>query len=221
MDEITPRPAIPALPGVEVLRRPDLLWVRSRTPMNVLCSGVAGGGLIRARHIINLHVHKDYAGDNPAADLEQAARRVGIDEPFAGLMTAAMLDGAQPCVEQLNGVGVMALATIGLGNATRAGISPPLKIHPPGTINLIVVVDANLNPAALVNLAITVTEAKCDFLRNLDWPGVDGGPITGTSTDAVALAATGRGRETAYAGPATEWGYLAARLTRTALEMHL
>ena len=71
-----------------------------------------------------------------------------------------------------------------------------------------------------MNLAITVTEAKCDFLEILNWKTVDGEPATGTSTDAVALAATGRGPVLPYAGPATAAGYLAARLTRAALEAH-
>ena len=91
--------------------------------MNVLCSGMAGGGFLRARHILNMHVHKDYAGSDPARDLDACAGRLGIDEPYAGLMTAAYLDKARPFSAEMDGIGVCVLATIGLGNATAAGVS--------------------------------------------------------------------------------------------------
>jgi iron complex transport system ATP-binding protein len=195
------------------------LWVHSATPLDILCSGMAGGGLTQVQDIINLHVHKDYAGDDPAADLTSYARVLGVEGPFAGLMTAAYLDKARPFHAEMDGIGVCVLATIGLGNATSAGISPPVSWQA-GTINLIAIVDARLTPAALVNLAITVTEAKCAFLHRLDWPTPEGEPATGTSTDALVLAATGRGPLLPYAGPATVAGYLAARLTRQALEAY-
>jgi iron complex transport system ATP-binding protein len=206
-------------PGVEVLRTPQALWVRSAAPLNVLSSGMAGGGYLQTRHILNLHVHKDYAGDDPSGDLSGCARSLGIDEPFAGLMTAAMIDRAAPFSAQMGAVGVCVLATIGLGNAAAAGITPPAGWQP-GTINIIVIADACLTPAALVNLAITVTEAKCDFLRRLGWRTAEGEQATGTSTDALALASTGRGPALPYAGPATPVGYLAARLVRQALEAY-
>jgi len=207
------------LPGVQARRYPKALWVHSTAPMDVLCSGMAGGGFSRAQDILNLHVHKDYAGDDPAGDLAAYARALGVDGMFAGLMTAAYLDQARPFSAEMDGVSVCVLATIGLGNATAAGLSLPFRWQP-GTINIIAIADAALTPAALVNLAITVTEAKCDFLRRLGWPTAEGEPATGTSTDALALAATGRGPLLPYAGPATVAGYLAAKLTRQALEAY-
>jgi adenosylcobinamide amidohydrolase len=45
-----------------------------------------------------------------------------------------------------------------------------------------------------------------------------GEPATGTSTDAVVVACTGRGEQLRYAGPATPAGWLAARAVRTAMD---
>jgi len=45
-----------------------------------------------------------------------------------------------------------------------------------------------------------------------------GQPASGTSTDSVVIAATGRGPALSYAGPATTVGWLAARTTRQAIE---
>ena len=45
----------------------------------------------------------------------------------------------------------------------------------------------------------------------------EGDPASGTSTDSVVVACTGRGEELGYAGPATPVGWLAARAVRAAM----
>jgi adenosylcobinamide amidohydrolase len=86
-----------------------------------------------------------------------------------------------------------------------------------GTINTIVVLDANPEPAALVNLALTVTEVKSLVLGEAGRQCADGRPASGTSTDAVVIAATGRGRAVRFGGPISEAGWLVARVARRAL----
>jgi len=44
-----------------------------------------------------------------------------------------------------------------------------------------------------------------------------GDPASGTSTDTVVVACTGRGAELEYAGPATPAGWLCARTVRAAM----
>ena len=88
----------------------------------------------------------------------------------------------------------------------------------PSTINTIVVVDADPEPGALVNLAITVTEAKALALAEAGVRAPDGGIVTGTSTDAVVIAATGRGPRCRFGGPVSEVGWLAARAAKSALD---
>ncbi len=78
--------------------------------------------------------------------------------------------------------------------------------------------DAALAPAAMVNVVITATEAKTMTLAEWDVHTPDGDPASGTSTDTVVVACTGRGRELCYAGPATPVGWLAARAVRAAME---
>ena len=46
----------------------------------------------------------------------------------------------------------------------------------------------------------------------------EGAPASGTSTDAVVVACTGRGEAQSYAGPATVMGWLIARTVRRAIE---
>jgi iron complex transport system ATP-binding protein len=87
----------------------------------------------------------------------------------------------------------------------------------PSTINTVVVVEADPEPAALVNAIITVTEVKALALAEGGIDDGNGGGATGTSTDAVVIAATGRGPAARFAGPASELGWTIAQAARLAL----
>ena len=77
-------------------------------------------------------------------------------------------------------------------------------------------VEAQLAPAALVNLVATLTEVKALVLTDAGLTA-DGHPASGTSTDAVVVAATGRGRALRFGGPISDAGWVVARAARTAL----
>jgi len=140
-------------------------------------------------------------------------------------MTAAYTEYARCAVESLDEVTVAAVVSIGLSNTSCAGVTPPIAAGPaggaaapgPGTINVILLVDAALTSAAMVNAVITATEAKAMTLAEWDVRTPDGDPASGTSTDTVVVACTGRGEELRYAGPATPVGWLAARAVRAAM----
>ena len=87
----------------------------------------------------------------------------------------------------------------------------------PGTINTIVVVDANPDPPALVNAVMTATEVKTLALHEAGLRDAEGRPATGTSTDAVVIAATGRGGDIRFGGPASELGWSIAQAVYKAL----
>ena len=101
--------------------------------------------------------------------------------------------------------------------ALAAGLSPIARGEA-STINMIVVVDADPEPAALVNAATTATEVKGLALRDAGIRTADGLPASGTSTDAVVIAATGRGGRARYGGPASPLGWAVARAVRGALD---
>ena len=70
---------------------------------------------------------------------------------------------------------------------------------------------------ALVNLALTVTEVKTLVLVAAGLSCQDGAAASGTSTDAVVVAATGRGPTVRFGGPISDAGWVVARAARTAL----
>jgi iron complex transport system ATP-binding protein len=198
--------------------------VRSREPLTVLSSAVVGGGLATARSIVNLHVPKNWqpaargALSGWEAALDDFVARRALPTPYVGLCTSAWTEHAEMAREGGGGLGALALVSVGLGNPIAAGLSARVGMVPPSTINTILVVDGLASPAALVNLVITVTEVKTAVLRDAAIRGPDGRLATGTSTDAVVIAATGRGRACEFGGPLSDLGAVAARATRRALE---
>ena len=139
-----------AIPGVQLRRTDRALHVCSEALLAVLGSAIVGAELARTRHIVNMHVHKDYDGRAPGADLTALARAWGIVEPFVGLMTAARLDQAQVAIEEGAGATVAAIVTVGLSHPVAAGVTEAMHLRA-GTINIILVVDARLTQAARVN----------------------------------------------------------------------
>lgn len=204
------------IPNITTTFNRQVIILQSRRPLTALSSAVVGGGLVRARFIINRHVDKNYNHPNPPADLRRFAGGLGITGPFIGMMTAAYLDGAQAVTLRRGRLAVAAVLTAGFTNPASAGVSPPVKLRP-GTINIILLVDAGLAPAAMVNAVITATEAKTGVLQQYGVVTPEGHPATGTSTDSVVVACTGRGPDLPYAGPATPVGWLIGQSVRQAL----
>lgn len=202
----------------------EAVVVRSREPLTALSSALAGGGLATARTIVNLHVPKHWP---PAARVAQSGWEAALDDfaarralarPYVGLCTSARTEHAEVASEGDGTLDVLVLTSVGLGNPVAAGISPRAVAAAPSTINTIVIVEAAVPAAALVNLVMTVTEVKTAVLRDAGVRCAGGVGATGTSTDAVVVAATGRGKWCEFGGPISEVGALAARAARRALE---
>ena len=164
--------------------------VTSARPLTLLSSALVAGGFGSAREIVNMHVDDVSPDSSPAADLAAFAASLGIDEPFVGLMTAAKTQYARLAAESRDGATVAAVVSMGLSNRACAGVSPP-SAYATGTINTIVLIDAHLTPAAMVNAVITATEAKTLALGAWQVLSPEGAPASGTSTDAVVVGLHG------------------------------
>jgi adenosylcobinamide kinase/adenosylcobinamide-phosphate guanylyltransferase len=203
--------------GLLVRIGPEAVVVVAAQPLRVLSSAVLNGGLVSARAVVNLHVGKDDPCADPPAMLAAYARRAGVPKPFVGLLTGAWTEHAARGEEDGAGIRTLAVATVGLSNGIAAGRTPVTGwTH--GTINTVVVVDADPEPSALVNAVITVTEVKTLLLHEAGVRDAAGALVTGTSTDAVVIAATGRGARARFGGPASELGWSMAQAARRALD---
>ncbi len=202
--------------GVHVDIGHEAVVVRADEPLTMASSAVVGGGLGRASAIVNLHVPKNFRGEHADRVLEAFVARRSIPAPWVGLLTGAWTEKAEVATETMDGITAVAIVTVGLSNPASAGRTA-VAAWLPSTINTILVVDAAATPAALVNLVMTVTEAKVMVVAEAGVRTLDGDPASGTSTDAIVIAATGRGRRCEFGGPVSDLGWAAARAARAAL----
>ncbi|OLB09545.1 MAG: hypothetical protein AUI04_18250 [Candidatus Rokubacteria bacterium 13_2_20CM_2_64_8] len=202
--------------GVHVDIGHEAVVVRADEPLTTASSAVVGGGLGRASAIVNLHVPKNFRGEHADRVLEAFVARRSIPAPWVGLLTGAWTEKAEVATETMDGITAVAIVTVGLSNPASAGRTA-VAAWLPSTINTILVVDAAATPAALVNLVMTVTEAKVMVVAEAGVRTLDGDPASGTSTDAIVIAATGRGRRCEFGGPVSDLGWAAARAARAAL----
>ncbi len=203
--------------GIEVTVDREAVVVTAREPLTVLSSAFVRGGFTAARAILNLHVRKNLPEEAADGLLPRFAERRGIRGPWVGLLTSAWTEKAEVAEAAGSGLTALAVVTVGLGNRVAAGATP-VAVWAPSTINAIVVVDGAPEAAALVNAVMTVTEVKTALLAAADVRCDDGGVASGTSTDAVVVAATERGPHRRFGGPISDFGWVVARAARTALE---
>lgn len=204
--------------GIEVAVDREAVVVTAREPMTILSSAFVGGGFTRARAIVNLHVEKNILEAETDGLLPGFVERREIRGPWVGLLTSAWTDKAVIAERRGSGLTAVAVVTVGLSNRIAAGHTP-LGMWAPSTINSIVVVDGAAAAAALVNAVMTVTEVKTSLLASVDLRCNDGRVASGTSTDAVVVGATGRGRECRFGGPISDFGWVVASAAREALEI--
>ncbi len=198
----------------------------------VLSSAVLNGGLIRARHIVNMKVPKNPSGektkfDSPDVSLTAYSQHLQLTGTVVGLMTAASMTSFRQVTRTEQGVAVTALVTAGISNAKRAGEPAEWRTvndNAPntGTINIIILTNAGLTPAAMVEAVITVTEAKTVALVNLGIADPAGRkPATGTGTDAIAVAGGLGPPEIRYCGKHVLFGEMLGTTTIQALTQSL
>ena len=199
--------------------RPEaVVIVTAADPLRILSSAVYGGGLASARAIVNLHVGMTIRAptrrrcSRPTRAAPERARAV-CRPPHRGVDRAR--DGGRGERRGYPHAG-RGHGRLEQSRRRRTGAREPAGSH--GTINTIVVVDADPEPAALVNAVITVTEVKALLLHEAGVRDVAGRAVSGTSTDAIVVAATGRGPRVQFGGPVSELGWSIARAAGSALD---
>jgi adenosylcobinamide hydrolase len=204
--------------GIEVAVDREAVVVTAREPLTILSSALVGGGFTTARAIVNLHVRKNIPEAETDGALPRFVERREIRGPWIGLLTSAWTEKAVVAEASGSGLTALAVVTVGLSNRIAAGRTP-VGVWAPTTINSIVVVDGDPEAAALVNAVMTVTEVKASLLASADLRCEDGRVASGTSTDSVVVAATGRGPRCRFGGPISDFGWVVARAAHDALEL--
>ncbi|WP_394835057.1 adenosylcobinamide amidohydrolase [Pendulispora rubella] len=196
-------------------------WLIASFPETVrACSwAIVGGGFVDVQHVAWLEVRN---GDlrpsvDPARMLTERLHARGLH--FAvGLLTSANIAQYIDCTAEHGGVTARCLATVGLGNALRAG-DPPWLACRVGTINTMVYVDTPLTDEALLEASAIATEAKCAAVLEAGVRSrLSDRPATGTGTDCTVVAcARSNGRGAPYAGKHTAIGSVVGGAVESAI----
>jgi adenosylcobinamide hydrolase len=186
----------------------DSLIIKFQHPLRVLSSTVLNGGLRRANSILIQHVSRGFTSEDPQADLLKAVARSHLDANMTvGFMTAANPEHFGHSTCESRNIRVTVIATAGASNSAKAGERIKRSKNKGGTVNIIVLTNAKMTDACLVNALQTATEAKTVVFRELDVRSANSGDgATGTSTDALMIGTSDEGPICYYAGTATELG---------------
>jgi adenosylcobinamide amidohydrolase len=183
---------------------------------------IVGGGLGTARAVAWLQVcDADLPpGVDPAALLRSRLAARGLADAI-GLLTSRRLDRHVDTTARHGELAARCIATVGLGNALRAGDPPAACARPAagrepagrigriGTINLLCRVSAPLSPEARLEALALAVEARTLAVREAGVASTRTGlPASGTGTDCVVIAAPAAGSAAVYAGKHTAIGHV-------------
>lgn len=125
-----------------------------------------------------------------------------------GLLTSAALSRHVVSERRTGEVAARCVATVGLGNALRAG-DPPGPAARIGTINVLCQVGVPLGEEALVEALSLAAEARTLAVREAGVSSqMSGAPASGTGTDCIVIAAPERPNGARYAGKHTALGHV-------------
>ncbi|MDD1729159.1 MAG: adenosylcobinamide amidohydrolase [Methanospirillum sp.] len=191
--------------GETASRTDDSIIVRLPPGRVVLSTASVNGGFrTDMQAVINhqlshdaIHSHQ-LEGGSIESYLAKTAKRLNLDpDTTAGLLTAAKMKHAAVVTESFRGLEVTALITAGIEvNGGRAGDPASYyqesgKITPVGgTINTILIINADLPERTCIQAVITATEAKTAALQQLMAQSqYSSGIATGSGTDGIAIIA--------------------------------
>ncbi|SDE10680.1 adenosylcobinamide amidohydrolase [Sporomusa acidovorans] len=186
--------------GDAVYRQDTSIFVNFTNPRDVLSTSLLNGGYQKHLSAVFNHDMKGAAGVDATTYLgylQDVARSLGLDPGrVTGMGTAASMDNVAIQTESYKTLTVTAIVTGGVeGNGGRAGdpatyFNPGEKttLHKPGTINIMLVIDADIPPATMARALVTCTEAKTAALQELmAGSKYSSGLATGSGTDQTMI----------------------------------
>lgn len=175
----------------------DTIFVKFNVRRNGISTSKLNGGFSSDfKGVFNHHLSQEninYLENHDIRDyLIDKCRSLDIDSRFTtGLITLAEMKNVGIAVKEYKNLEVAALTTAGVRtNAVRAG--DPASFYEEngkfGTINTIILINANLSHETLLEAFMTATEAKTVALNDLKVPSqYSNGYATGTGTDGLCV----------------------------------
>jgi len=209
----------------------DYFHVEFKQPTRMLSSAILKGGYQLADHFFNTKVDANFLGErtdfeSPETTLANMADRLEWTGNCVGMMTAADMKSFRRVRLEKQGVWIETLVTAGVSNARRAGDVADYQFvneecKKIGTINILILTNAELTDAAMVECVMMVAEAKAACMQNLNVKSrVSETLATGTGTDSTAIAC-GKGPKVNYCGKHVLFGEMLAQSVIRAISQSL
>jgi adenosylcobinamide amidohydrolase len=182
------RVELPLEPACTVTLREPWLVVSFGAMVRAASWAIVGGGITDAERVAWLEVKNDDL--RPPVDAREmlvARLRAENLTGSIGLMTSRRIATYSDVTAAQGAVRARCIATVGLGNALRAG-DPPWDAARVSTINVLVHANVPLSDEALLEANALVSEAKCAVMLESPLPSrASGLPSTGTGTDCIVV----------------------------------
>ncbi len=195
----------------------NVLMVTSQTDLTIVSSAFYNGGVTKTKTILNIQVSEDNQielHNDPLIPIKHAKQQLQLNDDFVAMLTIVDINKMAFVSARVGEVSVNVVVTGGCTHPESAGEKIDSTVTA-GTINTIVLVDGNPSGGALMNLFLTATEAKVAAVQDLDvrsrYTGV---AATGTVTDSLVIAVSGKGERFDFGSPASSVGQLVAQCVR-------
>ncbi|MHC1758103.1 MAG: adenosylcobinamide amidohydrolase [Negativicutes bacterium] len=187
--------------GDTVFRQDNSIGVQFAEPRMVLSTSIINGGYREDLQGIFNHNSTDVVMtvESYLQSMKQEAKKLGFDpEKVSSMGTGARMDNVVIRTESFQDAVVTAIVTAGVeGNAGRAGDPADYykpkqnpNIPKPGTINIMLIMNADMPKGTLTRALVTCTEAKTAALQELMVSSrYSNGLATGSGTDQTIVIA--------------------------------
>jgi len=207
--------------GTRLVVNENVLAVICDNFLRTISSAIFNGGSKPVKAVLNVGVPEGYSDRSlhldPLELITSSAPKVGATDNYLAMVTAAKIKNYSLVSKKNTDYSVTVAATAGCSHGESSGEEMAVE-EITGTINIIIFIDGNPTDSCMVATLITATEAKSAALHDFDVRSrYTGDSATGSITDAVTVASTGRGKEVYLGGPASKLGKLVGYCTRQAV----
>jgi adenosylcobinamide hydrolase len=206
---------------VKVILKENVLAIFCDNALKTVSSAVYNGGYNQVKAVLNVGVPEGYSDLllhlDPLQLITSSAAKLGLTKDYLAMITAANVKNYSLVFKKSDSFSVFIFATAGCSHGESSGEQMDVS-EIVGTINIIVLIAGNPTESCMVAALITATEAKSAVLRDFDIRSrYTGDSATGSITDSVTVASTGRGKTVSLGGPASKLGKLVGYCTRRAV----
>ncbi|HSV49148.1 MAG TPA: adenosylcobinamide amidohydrolase [Candidatus Acidoferrales bacterium] len=210
------------LPGnLKFIVKDNVLAFTSSEGFDTVSSAIFNGGAKHVKYVLNIGVPLGYSDIalhmDPMDLITMSAAKLEVRKDYLAMVTAANVHNFSLVTKKNDESTVYAAATAGCSHGESGGETLKLE-EITGTINIIVLIDGAPVQSCLAAAMITATEAKSAALHDFDVRSRYTGDLaTGSITDSVTVATTGKGIPIVLGGPASKLGQLVGACARQAV----